>query len=143
MFAKNSARTVDEYIENVPEDRREAILFLHDFIQKAAPNLTPHFASNMLGYGSFTYLDSKKQPQDWPVVALANQKNYISLYLCALDNGQYVAEQHASELGNVNVGKSCIRLKKLEDVNLDALKKVIKIGAKSPGLVGATSGKGK
>lgn len=139
MFAKSSANSVDEYIANVPEDRRKIIEFLHDFIKKEAPQLKPHFAYNMLGYGKFQYLDKRtKEFRDWPVVALANQKNYISLYVCALEDGQYVAEKHAPKLGKVSVGKSCIRFKKLEDVNLDELKKVLKMGEKSPGLVGAT-----
>ena len=55
--------------------------------------------------------------------------------MCAVDRGEYIAEKHKKELGKVNVGKSCIRLKKIEDVNLDALKKVLKLAAKSPGLV--------
>jgi hypothetical protein len=138
MFAKSSATTIDEYIGSVPEDRQEAIKFLHEFIQKSAPKLKPHFAANMLGYGSFQYLDSKKQPQDWPVVAMANQKNYISIYVCALEDGQYAAEKYAPKLGKVSVGRSCIRFKKLEDVDLDVLKQVLKIAEDSPGLVGAT-----
>jgi len=42
----------------------------------------------------------------------------------------------------VSVGKSCIRFKKLEDVNLDGLKKVLKIAEKSPGLAGVGAKKG-
>jgi len=143
MFAKNSASTIKEYIENAPEGRKETIEFLHDFIQKAAPKLKTHYASNMLGYGSFQYLDKRKnEPREWPIIALANQKNYISIYVCALEDGQYAAEKHKSKLGKVSVGRSCIRFKKLEDVNLDELKKVIEIGETSPGLVGAASVKG-
>jgi uncharacterized protein YdhG (YjbR/CyaY superfamily) len=137
MFAKSSAKTVKEYIDNVPEDRKQTIEFLHTFIQEAAPQLQPFFAYNMLGYGSFKYLDYKKQVIDWPTVALANQKNYISLYVCAVENEKYVAETYAPKLGKVNVGRSCIRFKKLEDINLDELKKVIKIAEKSPGVIGA------
>jgi hypothetical protein len=40
-------------------------------------------------------------------------------------------------LGKVSVGKSCIRFDKLEKANLPALKKVIKLAAKNPGLIGA------
>jgi uncharacterized protein YdhG (YjbR/CyaY superfamily) len=138
MFAKGSATTIEEYIAGVPEERRELVEFLHDFIQKAAPQLKPHFAANMLGYGSFKYLDSKKQPRDWPVIALANQKNYISIYVCAVEDGQYAAEKYAPKLGKVSVGRSCIRFKKLEDVDLDTLKKVIRVGEDSPGVVGGT-----
>ncbi len=90
----------------------------------------------MLGYGSFKYLDSKKKPQEWPVVALANQKNYISLYVCALDDGEYLAEKYQDELGKVSIGRSCIRFKKIDDINVDGFKKILKLAAKSPGLVG-------
>lgn len=74
MFAKNSAANVEEYLANVPEDRKDAINFLHEFIQKAAPGLKPHFAYNMLGYGTMKYLNYKKQEINWPIVAIANQK---------------------------------------------------------------------
>lgn len=138
MFAKNSATNIKEYIDNVPEDRREAVKFLDKLIKKTAPKLKPHFAYNMIGYGVFKYLDYKKKVKEWPIIALANQKNYISVYVCAVDGDKYIAEKHADKLGKVNVGRSCIRFRKLENVNLDELKKVIKAAAKSPGLVGAT-----
>ncbi len=135
MFKPTKAKTVKEYLAAVPKERKDTILFLHDFIQKSAPTLKPHFANNMLGYGSFPYLNYKKEKITWPVVALANQKNYISMYVCSIINGQYVAEKYEKELGKVSVGKSCIRFNKVEDINLPVLKKVIKEAAKRPGLV--------
>lgn len=134
MFQPTKAKTVQEYLDAVPAERKEMIVFLHDFIQKAAPKLKSHFAYNMLGYGSFPYRNYKKEMIQWPIVALANQKNYVSVYVCAVQGGEYIAEKHKKELGNVSVGKSCIRFKKLEDVNLPMLKKVIQMAAKSPGL---------
>lgn len=137
MFKKVKPKSVEEYLAAVPEERREMIDFLHEFIQKAAPSLKPHFAYNMIGYGSFPYENYKKEKVEWPVVALANQKNYVSVYVCCVKDGGYVAEKYKNELGKVSVGKSCIRFNKLEKVNLPVLKKVIKEAAKKPGLVGA------
>lgn len=134
MFKKVKADSVASYLKLVPEERQKMVKFLHEFIRDAAPKLKPHFAYNMLGYGSFKYTNNKKQVLDWPVVALANQKNYVSLYVCAVKEGKYLAEMHKAELGKVSVGRSCIRFKKLEDVNLSVLKKVIKLAAKNPGL---------
>ena len=130
-----------KYLEAVPKERQELMQFLHAFIQKTAPKLTPHFASNMIGYGSFPYKNYKKEMIEWPVISLANQKQYISVYVCALEDGNYIAEKYKKELGKVSVGKSCIRFKKLSDVNLAALKKVIKAAEKSPGLVGVGASK--
>lgn len=76
----------------------------------------------------------KKEIIDWPIVALASQKNYVSLYVCAIEDGEYLAEKYKSKLGTVSVGKSCIRFKKLEDLNLPELEQVIKLAAKNPGI---------
>ncbi|MEK6809482.1 MAG: DUF1801 domain-containing protein [Nanoarchaeota archaeon] len=125
----------------LPKERREPMDFLHTFIQKTAPSLKPVFAYNMPGYGTFKYKNYKKELIDWPIIALANQKNYMSLYVCAIDNGEYLAEKYKDELGKVSVGKSCIRFKKLDDLNLKTLKKVIQLAAKSPGLIGEKESK--
>ncbi len=137
MFKPVKANSVATYLAQIPVERKELMLFLHAFIKKTVPTLKPCFAYNMLGYGSFPYVNYKKEVVDWPVIALANQKNYVSLYVCAVKEGEYLAEKYKVELGKVSVGKSCIRIKKLEDVNLSVLKKVLQLGAKFPGLVDA------
>jgi Domain of unknown function (DU1801) len=138
MFAKNEATSVKEYLLLVPADRRKDIDFLHDFIQKAVPGLKPYFASNMIGYGSFYYLDSKKQKKDWPIIALANQKNYITIYVCALVEDKAAAEKYKKELGKLTKGISCIRFKKIDEINLKTLKIVLKLAEKKPGVAGAS-----
>jgi hypothetical protein len=134
MFKPTKAKSVTGYIDSVPEDRRKVIKFIHSFIKKTVPKLKPHFAYNMLGYGSFPYKNYKGEVVTWSVIALANQKHYVSVYVCALDGKQYLAEKYKRDLGRVSVGRSCIRFKKLEDVNLSVLKKVLKQAAKTPGL---------
>ena len=134
MFKPTKAKTVAEYIAAVPPERKDTILQLHNFIRKTVPKLKSHFAYNMLGYGSFPCRNYKKELISWPTIALASQKNYISVYVCSVDAGQYIAEKYKKELGKVSVGKSCIRFKKLRDVNLPALKKVLLAAAKNPGL---------
>jgi len=136
MFKDVKPNTVKEYLDSVPEERKELITFLHDFIQKTLPDQKVHYANNMIGYGSFPYVNYKKEHIEWPLVALANQKSYVSIYVCAMNHGdksQYIAEAYADEMGKVSVGKSCIRFKKKEDINLDTLKKVLKEAAKNPG----------
>lgn len=136
MFKPVKATSSKEYFAMLPEERRKSMEFLHIFIQKAAPSLKPNFLYNMPGYGSFPYKNAKKEMISWPTIALAGQKNYISLYLCAVDKGEYLAEKNKDLLGKVSVGKSCIRFKKIEDLNLKTLEKLIKLAAKSPGLTG-------
>lgn len=135
MFKPVKAKTRDEYLASVPEDRKALIQFLDTLIQDTVPSLLPNFASNMLGYGLFPYKNYKKQMIEWPVISLANQKNYVSIYVCAVDKDEYLAEKYKHELGKVSVGKSCIRFKHIEDVNLPALKKLLTLAEKKPGFV--------
>jgi Domain of unknown function (DU1801) len=136
MFKPTKAKSVEGYLDSVPVGQRETVLFLHEFIQKTVPKLKPHFASNMLGYGSFPYKNYKKESIEWPVIAMAYRANYISVYVCCITkDGQYAAESYKKELGKVKVGRSCINIKKIEDVNLPVLKKVLKEAEKRPGLV--------
>lgn len=135
MFKPVKARSIKEYFDALPDDRREIMEFLNNFIMRNAPGLKPNFLYNMPGYGSFEYKNNKKEILNWPTIAIASQKNYISLYICAVNKDGYIAEQYKNDLGKVSVGKSCIRFKKISDLNLEALKKVIKLAEKSPGLV--------
>lgn len=103
---------------------------LDTLIQQAAPHLPPVLAGGMtgkmLGYGLQPYkTKSSKEVREWPLVMLATQKNYISLYVCAVVDGEYIAEKLKSELGKVSVGKSCIRFKKLDDLNLETVRSML------------------
>ena len=143
MFKPVGAKSADEYIAMLNDERREQIEFLDKLIKDTVPAMERYFAFNMLGYGKFQYTNSKKEELDWPIIALASQKNYISIYVCSVDGDEYIAEKYKDDLGKVSVGKSCIRFKKLDDLNLDTLKKVLKIAEKTPGLVYAAEKKAK
>ncbi|MDD5056126.1 MAG: DUF1801 domain-containing protein [Candidatus Peribacteraceae bacterium] len=134
MFKATKAKTVKDYLRSVPDEQRETMEFLHEFIQRTAPSLKPYFATNMLGYGSFPYKNYKKEMIEWPTIGLASRKNSVSLYVCAVVNGKYIVETHKNDLGNVRVGKSCISLKTVSDLNLESLKDVLKAAEENPGL---------
>lgn len=134
MFKQVKAKTVGEYLTLVPADRKESIDLLHALITKTVPELQPYFASNMLGYGTFKYKNYKKDTIDWPIIAVANQKQYISLYICSVKDDMYVAEKYKHVLGKVSVGKSCVRFKNFKDLHIEVLKQMLKEAARFPGL---------
>ena len=142
MFKAVDASDIDGYIASLPDERQKVIRTIHNFIIDTVPSLKPWFANNMLGYGAFDYVNYKKEHIQWPIIALASQKNYMSIYVCAIgDNGVYIAEEYTNELYadgvKPHVGKSCIRFKKIEDLNLVTLKKVLLLAERLPGLESA------
>ena len=124
-----TAASREEYLE-AAGPREGELRQLDAIIRKYAPALTPSLSgvigTPMLGYGEQPYQNTAmKEPGTWPVVALAVQKRYLSLYVSAVVDGEYVAERYASELGNVSCGKSCIRFTKVDKINLETLKKIL------------------
>lgn len=139
-----SAKTPTQYMAAIPEPRRAQVKLLDALIKKTVPSLKPTMQSGMLGYGPFRYVYASGRSGDWVVVALANQKNYISLYVCAADGKQYIAEKYADQLPKASIGKSCIRFRKVEDIDLNVIRRILKEAEKlskkpgfmQPGLVG-------
>ena len=53
------------------------------------------------------------------MVGLALQKNYISVYLNAVEDRQYLSEKYGSDLGKVKVGKASLSFASVDDIDLD------------------------
>jgi hypothetical protein len=81
----------------------------------------------IIGYGDFRYSRSDKEQVEWFMVGLAAQKNYISVYINAAEDGRYVVKKYADRLGKVKVGSSSVSFKKLDDVNLKELLRLVTI----------------
>lgn len=120
---------VAAFLAALPEDRRPILQAVHDVIRAAAPTLQPTMWNTMIGYGSYHYRYASGREGDWFVVGLANQKRYVSLYLCATVDGSYLAEANAQRLGKVSVGKSCIRFRRLADLDLDVVAELVRTAA--------------
>lgn len=136
---QRQAKSPESYIVELAEPRRSEIKQLDGLIRKTVPNLKPYMQSGMLGYGKYRYKYASGREGDWAVVSLASQKNYISLYVsCIIDNkpGQYLAESYKDQLPNASIGKSCIRFKKLDDLDLGVIRKILKKAEKLGGMGG-------
>jgi uncharacterized protein DUF1801 len=84
--------------------------------------LVPAGSGRMLGYGLMPYRPkSAKETTTWPLIALAAQKRHLSLYVCAVVDGEYLPEARAGRLGKVSCGKSCIRFSSLDALDTDEL----------------------
>ena len=134
MQGSSNAKTHQEYIAQVEDKRRPDIQQLHDLILETAPDLEPTMEFKMLGYGKYHYKYASGREGDWMTLGVANNKQYISLYCCAGDSEGYVAERYKERLPKANIGKSCVRFKRLCDLDLDILKALIRETASMGGM---------
>ena len=125
------ANNVEEYIEQVSEDKREAIIELRKIIKNNLPKGFEECMNyNMIGY----VVPHKLYPAGYhcdpklplPFINLAAQKNFIALYHMGIyANPQLLAwftAEHAKRVkGKLDMGKSCIRYKKAENIPYDLI----------------------
>jgi hypothetical protein len=132
---QSKAATVDDYLDELPEERRDAIQAVRKVILK---NLDKKYKEEMQ-YGMIGYnVPLSVYPPGYhctpntplPFAALANQKNYMSLYLMPVygegETNTWFQEEWAKTGKKLDMGKSCIRFKKAEDLALDVIAAAIK-----------------
>ena len=127
--------TVKQYLDALPADRREALEAVRETINA---NLDPQFEEGvqygMIGWyvphSVFPdgYHCDPKQPL--PFASIASQKNHMAIYLFCIYTEEGEAERFAADWKatgkKLDMGKSCVRFKKLDDVPLAVLGKAIK-----------------
>ena len=130
-MASSKAETVEQYLQELPEDRRAVVSAVRDVIVR---NLPAGYREAM-GYGMITYTiplqdypdTYNRQPLSY--AALAAQKNYYAVYLTFPYSDpaqeQWLRDEFARAGKKLDMGKSCVRFKKLDDLPLEVIGKVI------------------
>ena len=134
---QSKAATVAEYLASLPSDRREALTFVRSAIlANLDQNYEERMSYGMIGWAvphrlfPAGYHCDPKMPL--PFGGLASQKNYMSLYLMGIyDEGpdalsNWFREAWGKSGKKLDMGKCCIRFKKVEDLALDVISEAIR-----------------
>jgi hypothetical protein len=124
-MARSNAKTPAAYLKELPADRRREVARVREMIRKHLP---AGYRETM-NWGMITYeVPLDRHPKTYngqPLcfAALAAQKNYLSLYLMPVDAAALARLKAAFETAGkkLDMGKSCIRFKRADDLPLDAL----------------------
>jgi hypothetical protein len=126
-MVSSTASTVSEYLASLPPERRAVVAAVRKLIRR---NLPKGYREAM-NFGMITYeIPLTRYPgtyngQPLAYVALAAQKNKYSLYLtCAyMDEARAkrLRDAHARAGKKLDMGKSCVRFRSLDDLELDAI----------------------
>lgn len=83
----------------------------------------------IVGYGSIRQEQSGGRQVDWFQIGIARQKDHFSIYVSAVDDGQYLAKRYAAELGKVKAGAANITFKRLADLDFNGLRRLVEHAA--------------
>lgn len=131
MKGQLKASTPAEYIAQLAEPRKGEVAALDGLIRKLAPELEPFIHIGILAYGPCHYKYASGREGDWFRVGVASNQNYISLYVSGGEEDGSIAERYKKALPKAKIGRSCVRFKRLSDVDQTALEKMIREGVRA------------
>ena len=123
--------TVDDYIDSLPEDRRIAIRAVREAVNsKLPPGYEEGVVYDMISwFVPFTRLAETYNGQPLCVASLGAQKNYMALYLMSVYGDEklktWFEKAYKASGKKLDMGKSCVRFKKLDDLALDVIGQAI------------------
>jgi hypothetical protein len=131
---QRSSTTPDEHIASLPDDLRQDVATLDAAIVRAMPGeervlwegrFWGGTDQRIIGYGAYSYVGRSGASGEWFVVGLAVQKNYLSLYVNAAEDGTYLGKLYAPRLGKVKAGSANLQFKRAADVHLGVLEEMV------------------
>lgn len=115
--------SVDKFLKGITDDRKRAdcyqILELLKKTTKAEPKM---WGTSIVGFGKYHYVYESSREGDSFIIGFSPRKQNITLYIMG---GFDQFEDLLQQLGKHSTGKSCLYINKLEDINLNILKKLI------------------
>ncbi|MDQ7918708.1 DUF1801 domain-containing protein [Mesonia sp. MT50] len=123
---KQTNANVEDFINtfaNTEQKRKEGFELLK-IMQDFTGYEPKMWGPSIIGFGQYHYKSEKsRQEGDWPLVGFSPRKAAISLYVYSGCSGQ---DELLKELGKFKMGKGCIYVKKLTDINQEILIKLMK-----------------
>ena len=115
---------VEEFINNLDNEQKKKDSFeLIELMEKATGEKAKMFGPTIIGFGQYHYKYASGHEGDAPLLGFSPRKAAISLYVTTGCDDQ---KQYLEGLGKYKMAKACIYIKKLDDINIEVLNKIMK-----------------
>jgi hypothetical protein len=124
---KPTMQNVEKFINSLLDpSAREDCATIAKLMQQATRAEPKMWGSSIVGFGVRTIKYAGGREGDWPIIGFSPRKQNLTLYVAAGSHDPVLMKK----LGKHTVGKGCLYIKRLSDVDLPTLKKVIQAAAK-------------
>jgi Domain of unknown function (DU1801) len=125
---KPTKQSVKDFVSEIGDEQTRAdCSTIAKLMEEAAGTKGVMWGANIAGFGTRTIKYAGGKEADWPLIAFSPRKQNLTLYLSLGDGSQ---EELLAKLGKHTMGKGCLYIKRLEDVDQTVLKKLIKNSTK-------------
>ena len=124
LKTKKTTASVEKFLNNVADEQRRKDCFRLVEIMKAETKAEPAmWGTSIVGFGRHQYKYESGRELEWFLVGFSPRKQDLTLYIMG---GLERYPSLMKKLGTHKTGKSCLYIKKLQDVDLSTLKQLIK-----------------
>ena len=129
LKTKPTDASVKEFLNQIPDkERREDCFAVAKMMEEITGEKPKMWGPSIVGFGTYHYKYASGREGDWPVTGFSPRKKDLTLYIMM---GFEKHPELMEELGKHSVGKSCLYIKRLSDVHVPTLKKLIKASVKN------------
>ncbi len=129
LKTKPTTQSVKDFLNQIPDpERRQDCFAVAKIMEDITRDKPKMWGPSIVGFGTYRYRYASGREGDWPVTAFSPRKKDLTLYIMP---GCF--EKHdelMKQLGKHSVGKSCLYIKRLSDIHVPTLKKLIKASVK-------------
>jgi len=123
LKTKITKANVDEFIKSVKDEQKRVDCFkIVDIMQKATKAEPKMWGTSIVGFGTYHYKYASGREGDWMLIGFSPRKQNLTLYIMS---GFDEYASLLSKLGKHSKGKSCLYIKRLEDIDMKVLKELI------------------
>lgn len=123
LKTKKTKASVSAFLNKITdEQRRKDCQTIVNLMKQATGEEPKMWGSSIVGFGTYHYRYASGREGDWPIIAFSPRKSDLTLYIAP---GFQKFESLMSKLGKYKTGVSCLYIKKLDDVEMPVLKKLI------------------
>ena len=128
LKTKPTNASVEKFLNQVADEtRREDCFKVAKMMEEITGEKPKMWGPSIVGFGSYHYKYASGQEGDWPIAAFSTRKQDLTLYLLP---GFAESGELMKQLGKHRTGVSCLYIKRLSDVHVPTLKKLIRDSVK-------------
>ena len=130
LKTKPTQASVKEFLNQIPDkERRDDCFAVAKMMEEITGDKPKMWGPSIVGFGTHHYKYASGREGDWPVAAFSPRKKDLTLYMMV--GFQEQDPELMKQLGKHSTGKSCLYIKRLSDIHVPTLKKLIKASVKS------------
>ena len=123
LKTKQNDQDVEAYLNSVEDEaKRQACFTVKEIMEDATKAEAKMWGDSIVGFGTYHYKYASGREGDWMLTGFAPRKRNLTLYIMS---GFDEYEQLLAKLGKYSTGKSCLYIKKIDDVDLDVLRELV------------------